>query len=252
MPIYGDEKARQMARSILPSTARKGALDDLNEYRRTERKRGNDRLQKYRNLSLSEAIETYEDDNDPLDEWRSIPRACGWDDPVWERRANDKVAPIMRWAEAVTKDMPEGTRLDYLRTIMPNNKIGRHAVSHCRHIEPPRNPFEYGRLPSRLSEYRKAADERREREAAQIRRDLNWIIESGLHRRFNQILKSRTYINYPYGYKNPDRYDDVIREGQNCNLLGGIDDIEDFIRRNGRSDSLHRAIAQIKKEQGVL
>jgi hypothetical protein len=51
---------------------------------------------------------------------------------VRARREADKLAPLTRWAVASTRDMPPIDRLPYLASVLPQNLIGAHALSHLQ------------------------------------------------------------------------------------------------------------------------
>jgi hypothetical protein len=102
MSSYGEAKKRDMMRSILPSTRRKGARDDLAHIRRNNRHHINQHLAEFRGPS-SGAIEHYEYGDYDLNHYPD--GEIKW--AVWERRAADKVAPIIRWAQQITKDLPQ-------------------------------------------------------------------------------------------------------------------------------------------------
>ena len=83
------EKARDMARSVLPSTARKGARDTRADIRGRERVRERQMLHHLRGYVDPDDFEGV------LGE--ELHREIG--EMVWHRRSADKVAPLMRWAE---------------------------------------------------------------------------------------------------------------------------------------------------------
>lgn len=121
---YGNDKIRDMARSILPSTGREQARNHkrqiARETRRTER-------QAVRTMDYDEGL-------DFDDRQRNI-------DLSWmksNRREKDKVKPLMRWAPKVTKGAPD-KRMAQLRGMLPNNTIGDHAIDHVRYLKEFRN-----------------------------------------------------------------------------------------------------------------
>lgn len=83
-----DEKTRDMARSVLPSTRRRGARQDRALAHKAERSR------------LRSALQDLAGHDDPDDyegelTWEAR-RQIAW--MVEDRRAADKVAPLLRWA----------------------------------------------------------------------------------------------------------------------------------------------------------
>lgn len=124
---YGAEKFRQMARSILPSTRRKGARYDLAKVRRAGRHDVNQRLRQ-----ISDCDDWYDDEFD-FDHWPQRARMNGTEgikSAVYDRRAADNVSGFLHWAgEHCRKNgIPREDRLSYIDSIMPQNLIGQHAV----------------------------------------------------------------------------------------------------------------------------
>jgi hypothetical protein len=123
---HGDEKRLQMARSILPSTWRKGrAWAEKQMIKRGARRRVRMALEVLRRGDEA-AVEHVD--------LRAYPDHRIWQ-VVQARRGRDKLNPFMRWAEAVTRDVPEGGRLAAARGLLPRGLIGDHAISHLRHRE---------------------------------------------------------------------------------------------------------------------
>jgi len=125
MPIYGDEKARHMAKSILPSTARKSSRRILNEIRRRNRHKTREMCRK-----LAADPELWDD----LAEIRDYPNH-EIHYQKWERRQADKLAHFERWAAHVTRSRPRDERLAAMRRILPSGLIGDHAIEHLRFME---------------------------------------------------------------------------------------------------------------------
>lgn len=125
-----DEKARDMARSILPSTARKGARDARTHIRGRERARERDLLHQLRFCVDPDDFEGV------LGEELHHEMAS----MVWDRRAADKVAPLLRWTErTIARDARLATaspaeREVHFRNLLPPGLIGDHAVSHLRWV----------------------------------------------------------------------------------------------------------------------
>jgi hypothetical protein len=98
---------------------------------------------------------------------------------VWDRRSADKVAPLVRWAlhhvrhDARLRDAESAERLDHFRQLLPDNTIGRHALSHIAW------PLE--RLDAQPREF----PERSLGDAALVRA----LYEAGYHRELNARLK---------------------------------------------------------------
>jgi len=123
-----NEKARDMARSVLPSTARKGARDTRATIHRRERAHERQLLH---DLRHSSEPDDFEGDLGVASRHRRDVA-----DMVSDRRAADKVSPLIAWAERlVDRDpmlcaaTPEDREV-YFRKVLPPGLIGNHAISH--------------------------------------------------------------------------------------------------------------------------
>ncbi len=133
MGYYGDEKRLQMMRSLLPSKARKGARDARKTVHRQNRNNIKQKICHYKGKA-SDVMADYEEDGYDLEYFVDM-HNNGWDSVVEDRRNADKIAPYIRWATAITQDIPQEDRYDYMRSITPNNLIGRHALSHIEYLD---------------------------------------------------------------------------------------------------------------------
>jgi hypothetical protein len=128
--LYGNAKRRQMARSLLPSTARRGAAEDLAGIRRAGRRQV---AQHLHGLSGPAARVADRWDDAAFDGRRWPQRRIK--EAVWDRRAHDKVGSFQRWAVAVTAHLDAPDRLDAMRRIVPSGLMGRHALSHVDFLD---------------------------------------------------------------------------------------------------------------------
>lgn len=124
-----DEKLRDVARSVLPSSSRKGARDNLRNIKQQNRRAIN------RQLARVDSIDTYE--SDPrIEDLTFYPNAeIGY--AVNDRRGADKLS-VMRWAAERTKK--EGItdpheRYAFTKRVLPDGLSGRHALTHVRTVE---------------------------------------------------------------------------------------------------------------------
>lgn len=128
--LYGDQKSRQMARSILPSTSRFAARARARIHRTARRETA------YTLRLLTRDHEAWEDGVDFGEAaWRELPTV------ISDRRSADKLNHFMRWAAARTRKLAVTERLDTLRSTLPDGLIGEHALSHLerdRRIAPPK------------------------------------------------------------------------------------------------------------------
>ena len=113
-----NEKARDMARSVLPSTARKSARQARASIHGRERAR------------LRAELHALRVAGDPDD----------FEEMVDDRRGADKVGPLLAWAERlVARDPVLGAatpedREAHFRKVLPPGLIGNHAISHLRWV----------------------------------------------------------------------------------------------------------------------
>lgn len=127
MPIYGEAKQRDMIRSILPSSRRKSAREELAAIKRRSRHILNESLNNFRGYA-EDAIELWEFGDDDLDAYPDGEIHYA----VRDRQLGDNTAAIERWAVAITADLPKGDRMNHFRALMPDTTVGRHA---CQHVE---------------------------------------------------------------------------------------------------------------------
>lgn len=130
-------KERDMGRSVLPSTARKAARYDKRAANKQYR------------ASVRNAIASFdgEDIEESLIRDGRRRSNMGW--MRSERRGADKIAPLVRWAEAKVADLPMEDRECYIRKVLPDGIIGDHAWTHVKYSDAfDMDPVEYfWRLP---------------------------------------------------------------------------------------------------------
>jgi hypothetical protein len=133
MPIYGDEKILSMKRSVLPAkahtrnAARLARAAAHRNARRTER-------------ALRTVIDPTESDHGSADLYvtgahsAERRRSIEISHVVWRRQSSDKVAPLIRWANARANDLGNDpdTRVAALRSLVGRGLIADHAISHVR------------------------------------------------------------------------------------------------------------------------
>jgi hypothetical protein len=172
-----NQKSKDMAESVLPSTRRRAVRNDRRTIHQRHRARTRAALTAYR-----QAV-------DPVDvevNAREMPdRALR--DFVWERRAADKVGPLVRWAirrverDPQLRDADVATQVDAFRGILPDNLIGRHALSH----------IEWGlSWHSRKHLYRAIGSPRADRERELLRNRVQLILETGRHADLNAGIRA--------------------------------------------------------------
>ena len=157
-----DQKTRDMARSILPSTAR---------HISRKRKKGAARRARARNTArlgrLIAQLHDLDGFEEPLHRYDLDDE--GWDGMVEDRRAADKVAPVIRWTQVrIERDarLAEGdywVRRNHFAALLGDTTIGRHALQHLDHLFGEENAWAYGSYPGRptwqeIRERRRAED----------------------------------------------------------------------------------------------
>jgi hypothetical protein len=194
-----DEKVTDMIRSVLPSTARRRARFIRRRIHRAERRTVKDRLRAG-------------DDAAVVDTRGAI------SDMVWDRRTADKVAPLVRWAlhhvrtDPALRDTSTAERLAHFRQLLPDNTIGRHALSHIawplEHLERSHHPRSRRWRPPSIAPTVRA------------------LYEAGYHGELNKRLKVRLLPT-----------------------LAGIHDIDRFAETAGQAE--RAVVAALATESGV-
>src|SRR5262249_13876426 len=132
-----DEKRRDMARSILPSKNREAARVSLAKVKRAHRHAVHQELGAY----AAAHIDT--DEDDPDDRGEGVDLGAYPDGEIGmivrRRRGGDKLNHFIRWAIAITGDVPVESRLSTMGGMLDDGLIGRHALTHLAR-EPALNP----------------------------------------------------------------------------------------------------------------
>jgi hypothetical protein len=221
MPTYGEEKRRDMIRSILPSTARKGARKDRSLAHRRHRAAVRSEIQNH--ILWEDEI-----DNTAV---ADIRRRKAIQYMMWDRRGADKIGPICHWGYEVTKHLPEEDRLNTLRSWLPDNTIGRHAISHLRNVdglEDPSEPYRYWRYFSNDN-----YTVRQEEEKELFHRQVTLLVEHGYHAELNRRVKGEPMLMGNRTFDAIGRRVHVIPKEENLawGLLEGLHDIDAFVDR---------------------
>lgn len=119
--IYGKDKAKNMSRSILPSTRSSGAGFDKAKAKRATRHSVKTELQR-----TTIDPDYYDETDTDFEEDANVSRI------VNDRRGGDKTAPLQRWAKAITKKVDRDSRLSHVKSLLPENVIGEHALGHVK------------------------------------------------------------------------------------------------------------------------
>ncbi|RKG91747.1 hypothetical protein [Corallococcus terminator] len=179
--IYADEKVRQMARSLLPSTGRKEARESRASVHRAARHESRRELATWLRAGDLDA---------------DVPDCAPWRGPEirqvkCSRREGDKVNPFIRWATARTRELPREERLDHVRALLPPGIIGEHALEHLEQAPAFEDPLQAARRERRRQLYaRKPGGDWMDRgEQAQLLRAL--LLKPYGHATFNEFLRAR-------------------------------------------------------------
>jgi hypothetical protein len=216
------EKIKDMSRSVLPSTGRKGARDNRRIIH--GRQRARERA----------AVTAYRRDADPESVTPDVRGAYGPDITymVWGRRARDKVGPLIRWAEAtiaadqVLRSATRAEQVAYFARLMPDSTIGRHAVQHIEQA------LEWHERRARYQARRPTAPGPH---VVDMERQLRQILETGLHASLNAGLRrlADTQDVRPRATPMPRR------------LLLGSHDIEAFAAKMARWPSVRDLVTTL-------
>jgi hypothetical protein len=146
MPIYGEAKTRNMARSVLPSTRARSARDELAAIKRKNRRRVRQHLSRAVTQPVNSVPGRYALEDTPAHDWDP------WDEEaqdhaleyypdksigyaVRDRRSGDKLGPIQRWAPAISAHLEPSERYAYVAARLPKNLIGWHALTHLAYTD---------------------------------------------------------------------------------------------------------------------
>lgn len=158
------DKARDIARGVLPSTRRKGARDNKRNYHAKHR-----HAQRQANHAIERSIATVSDhgtivadpdlyddfeDLDTFDGYNAATKVPsigwdGWDEILYNRRNGDKLGPLISWARATEKDKMAGWSVEdkhaYFKAVLPDTLQGRHALGHVESaLDLHTDEFRYG------------------------------------------------------------------------------------------------------------
>jgi hypothetical protein len=198
-----NDKRRDMARSVLPSTARKAAADRRRIAHKRERAKARDHNR--------EAEKSHDENMNTLARATRM-RNRDIAELVEERRSADKTGPLVRWAERLVATdphlsaAPHEERRIHFRGALPNGVIGDHALSHLGRLVI--DPYQYR---VRWEGSPRRADNRQEL----VRR----VLADGRHGELNDALKVIDVIDYVDGR--------IVRS--RVRLLGGFHDIDAFV-----------------------
>ncbi len=249
---YGDNKLKDMARSVLPSTERKASRKLKNSIKRKARRDIRQKLHTIKDSDdfiESEIILDYYPEAD-------INMAVGM------RRGADKVNPLRRWAKEKAKDIPDGEKLDYIKSILPGSgTIKDHALSHVEHMDGFRknSTFNNNRYNRNYNQQILISREQLEKYLYEI------IVDGRAHRALNSMIKNN-HSQYVTWHKIIDRYN--IKDENNkvfkkiryisikkfgaSKLLGGISDIKDFLNRIVNNNKLPKMILSPDKDFALV
>ena len=94
---------------------------------------------------------------------------------MWRRRQADNLSALFRWAERTTRHITDAEdRYLAIQAVLPDNLIGRHALSHIAHVDGFRKP---GDDPDRWRYRREDPAERTARLAGEHRRRVDALAE---------------------------------------------------------------------------
>lgn len=212
---YGDAKVKTMAKSVLPSRRREGAREDKRLAHRQHRRQVSERLGQLRGCDYDDFVPSVSHNNN-----RRIHEI------KWERRAADNVSAVVRWAEALTKDIPTGDRVAFMKRLLPDNLIGRHALTHLEFLD---NDIDHRR-------WRAGYEEARRRRTAELTRQVRGLLRLGAHAEINIVIKRAHHAGHlRTGYDRSANKPTAWVDRKDCCatpvLLAGSHDVDNFVDR---------------------
>ncbi|CUU54415.1 hypothetical protein Ga0074812_102425 [Parafrankia irregularis] len=178
-----DEKIKDMAESVLPSTRRRSARVDRRRAHKRCRTRQRDILAGFCGLA---------DPDEHGADFFDKRRRQEVSDVVWARRGADKTGSLIRWAGVrIERDprlsaAPVGEKVGHFARLLPDTLIGRHAVQHIESSLRSRDHPIYHR-PRAAAQLRQV---QRSRHVEQVAADLGAALAAGRHGRLNAALRA--------------------------------------------------------------
>lgn len=214
------EKAKDMAESVLPSTGRAGAAKARRRIHHRGRARARAALVRY--LADPEGGDEHADAHVAERRYR-----LEITEFVSDRRAQDKVGSLCRWAvrrlatRSELADLDVEDQVESLRRIFPDSLIGRHAVSHVEWA------VKWDRI-VRDRAGRPVLPSYRELRVAFLREQLRVVLEVGGHGALNRAIKA-----VQAGSDQPPR------------VLLGAHDVNAFAEHSAGRPAFEEAIAKL-------
>ncbi len=205
---YGDEKIKDLAEGILPATrnAARAARRARRRIHKTARARTRMELIAGDDGGVASTLARHE-----------IVQQ------MWRRRQADNLSALFRWAEKTTRHIsdPEDRYLA-IQAVLPNNLIGRHALSHIAYLDRFRKP---GDDPDWWRYRREDPAERAVRLAAEHRRRVDALAElAAIHLgAVNAWLKAHPSCPRPGSHPRGTACDCRPR------LVAGLHDVDSFV-----------------------
>jgi hypothetical protein len=224
--LYGEEKVKEMSRSLLPSAGRKRARRKKVELSRKLRRVCRKKLR-----SIREEDDYYESnlDFDYFDDGQYVRTNI-----VGSRRGADKLGPFLSWAEAKAAHIPDGEKYHYIKSLLPGSGfiIVDHAMGHLEG----REGFDRNPLARRGYYYTKPKPRITEDQVKGYLREI--IIDNRSHKLLNNFIKNaHRSVVWEYKVKVWDNnHEDgfyfktkFVKKDNGPRTIRGLHDIDHFI-----------------------
>lgn len=234
---YGKEKERDMIRSILPSSRRKGARDDRAYAHRRHRSTVKHALRQHKgDLDyLSDTADCAVDEAYSKIHDADFKRSEAIKSVMWDRRDGDKLSPMLRWAPHQVGHLRLEDRLSYMRGRLPDNTVGRHAVGHLKYEEDFYVPEEDGRFIWWRPRSRSQIAREREERYLKAVKNLEHVCEKANRlARFNDVVSETIVIEIAFPmYSERFQRTRIVRDVSRYDVpvLDGVLDIPDYIEK---------------------
>src|SRR4051794_40629383 len=222
-----------MCESVLPSTSRKNA--------RETRRIAHGTARAHQRAALRAAIP--KNDLEPQLGDADGRRRAAIQEMVWDRRAADKVAPLVRWArvtlerEPKLRDAAPEDVIAYFASLLPDNLIGRHALQHIEWgLGLERNDWRERAERRWAAQKAAAADER-----TRYRQAVFSLINAGQHGELNRVVRRVRRAQAARAESD----DNPVDDSRLIPYLDGAHDIDAFIAATQNHDQARTAILQI-------
>ena len=226
---YGNDKIKDIAEGILPATrnAARAARQARRQIHKTGRARAREEVQAGGDGRLAWTLERHE-----------IVQQ------MWRRRGADNLSALFRWAERTTRHIsdPEDRYLA-VQAVLPDNLIGRHALSHVANLDGFRKPGDDFR--------RRYRPEDPARRAVRLAEDHRLRVAALTQLAATELGAVNAWLKGHPTCPRPGSHPRGVACDCRPRLLGGLHDVDAFARAEpGQAVAVVAALTAVRAAQG--